>query len=99
MTRPGSSGGSFRRCFVRTVATAPVWYAGRRSYRTAAGNPGPRRKVHFRIVGVLYATQNHIEDIFSDSLTFQAGLLDELELRMAGAHRKEINNCEKAALV
>ena len=56
-----------------------------------------RRKVHFRIVGVLYATQNHIEDIFSDSLTFQAGLLDELSCKWQERIVREINNCEKAA--
>ena len=56
-----------------------------------------RRKVHFRIVGVLYATQNHIEDIFSDSLTFQAGLLDELSCEWQERIVREINNCEKAA--
>ena len=57
----------------------------------------PRRKIHFRIVGVLYATQNHIEDIFSDSLTFQAGLLDELSCKWQERIVREINNCEKAA--
>ena len=56
-----------------------------------------RRKVHFRIVGVLYATQNHIEDIFSDSLTFQAGLLDELSCKWQERIVREVNNCEKAA--
>ena len=56
-----------------------------------------RRKVHFRIVGVLYATQNHIEDIFSDSLTFQAGLLDELSCEWQERIVREIDNCEKAA--
>mgnify|MGYP004536236507 FL=1 len=56
-----------------------------------------RRKIHFRIVGVLYATQNHIEDIFSDSLTFQAGLLDELSCEWQERIVREINNCEKAA--
>ena len=56
-----------------------------------------RRKIHFRIVGVLYATQNHIEDIFSDSLTFQAGLLDELSCKWQERIVREINNCEKAA--
>ena len=56
-----------------------------------------RQKIHFRIVGVLYATQNHIEDIFSDSLTFQAGLLDELSCKWQERIVREINNCEKAA--
>lgn len=56
-----------------------------------------RRKIHFRIVGVLYATQNHIEDIFSDSLTFQAGLLDELSCKWQERIVREVNNCEKAA--
>lgn len=56
-----------------------------------------RQKIHFRIVGVLYATQNHIEDIFSDSLTFQAGLLDELSCEWQERIVREINNCEKAA--
>ena len=56
-----------------------------------------RQKIHFRIVGVLYATQNHIEDIFSDSLTFQVGLLDELSCKWQERIVREINNCEKAA--
>lgn len=46
---------------------------------------------------MLYATQNHIEDIFSDSLTFQAGLLDELSCKWQERIVREINNCEKAA--
>ena len=57
----------------------------------------PHRKIHFRIVGVLYGTQNHIDDIFSDSLTFQAGLLDELSCEWQERIVREINNCEKAA--
>lgn len=57
----------------------------------------PRRKVHFRIVGVLYGTQNHIDDIFSDSLTFQAGLLDELSKRWTVRINREVQRCEDAA--
>ena len=57
----------------------------------------PRRKVHFRIVGVLYGTQNHIDDIFSDSLTFQAGLLDELSRPWTVRINQEVERCEKAA--
>ena len=57
----------------------------------------PRRKVHFRIVGVLYGTQNHIDDIFSDSLTFQAGLLDELSRPWTVRINQEVELCEKAA--
>lgn len=57
----------------------------------------PRRKVHFRIVGVLYGTQNHIDDIFSDSLTFQAGLLDELSKRWMVRINREVQRCEDAA--
>ena len=57
----------------------------------------PRRKVHFRIVGVLYGTQNHIDDIFSDSLTFQAGLLDELGKRWTVRINREVQRCEDAA--
>ena len=57
----------------------------------------PRRKVHFRIVGVLYGTQNHIDDIFSDSLTFQAGLLDELSRPWTVRINREVENCEDTA--
>ena len=57
----------------------------------------PRRKVHFRIVGVLYGTQNHIDDIFSDSLTFQAGLLDELSKQWTVRINREVQRCEDTA--
>ena len=57
----------------------------------------PRRKVHFRIVGVLYGTQNHIDDIFSDSLTFQAGLLDELSRPWTVRINREVERCEDTA--
>lgn len=57
----------------------------------------PCRKVHFRIVGVLYGTQNHIDDIFSDSLTFQAGLLDELSKQWTVRINREVQRCEDTA--
>ena len=39
----------------------------------------PRRKVHFRISGVQYGDKDFfVNDSFSDSLTFQAGILDEI---------------------
>ena len=57
----------------------------------------PRRKVHFRTVGVQYGTQNHIDDIFSDSLTFQAGLLDELSKQWTVRINQEIHRCEETA--
>ena len=57
----------------------------------------PRRKIHFRIVGVQYGTQNHIDDIFSDSLTFQAGLLDELSRPWTVRINQEVERCEDTA--
>ena len=38
-----------------------------------------------------------VNDSFSDSLTFQAGLLDELSCKWQERIVREINNCEKAA--
>ena len=57
----------------------------------------PHRNIHFRIVGVLYGNQNHIDDIFSDSLTFQAGLLDELSKQWTVRINLEVQRCEETA--
>ena len=58
----------------------------------------PRRKIHFRISGVQYGDKDFfVNDSFSDSLTFQAGLLDELSRPWTVRINQEVERCEKAA--
>ena len=58
----------------------------------------PNRRIHFRISGMQYGDKDFfVNDSFSDSLTFQAGLLDELSCEWQERIVREINNCEKAA--
>ena len=58
----------------------------------------PRRKIHFRISGVQYGDKDFfVNDSFSDSLTFQAGLLDELSRPWTVRINREVERCEKAA--
>ena len=58
----------------------------------------PNRRIHFRISGMQYGDKDFfVNDSFSDSLTFQAGLLDELSCKWQERIVREINNCEKAA--
>ena len=58
----------------------------------------PNRRIHFRISGMQYGDKDFfVNDSFSDSLTFQAGLLDELSCKWQERIVREIDNCEKAA--
>ena len=58
----------------------------------------PSRRIHFRISGMQYGDKDFfVNDSFSDNLTFQAGLLDELSCEWQERIVTEINNCEKAA--
>ena len=58
----------------------------------------PRRKVHFRISGVQYGDKDFfVNDSFSDSLTFQAGILDEIGRPWQSRIVREIERCEQTA--
>ena len=58
----------------------------------------PERKIHFRISGMQYGDKDFfVNDSFSDSLTFQAALLDELGRAWQERITNEIGNCEKTA--
>ena len=58
----------------------------------------PRRKIHFRISGVQYGDKDFfVNDSFSDSLTFQAGLLDELSKQWTVRINREVQRCEETA--
>ena len=58
----------------------------------------PRRKIHFRISGVQYGDKDFfVNDSFSDSLTFQAGLLDELSKQWTVRINQEVQRCEETA--
>lgn len=58
----------------------------------------PRRKIHFRISGVQYGDKDFfVNDAFSDSLTFQAALLDELGKAWQRYIADEIGRCEQTA--
>ena len=58
----------------------------------------PKRRVHFRISGMQYGDKDFfVNDSFSDSLTFQAGLLDEMSRAWQLRITNEIEHCEKAA--
>ena len=58
----------------------------------------PRRKIHFRISGVQYGDKDFfVNDAFSDSLTFQAALLDELGKAWQRYITDEIGRCEQTA--
>ena len=57
-----------------------------------------RRKIHFRISGVQYGDKDFfVNDSFSDSLTFQAGLLDELSKQWTVRINQEVQRCEETA--
>ena len=58
----------------------------------------PQRKIRFRISGMQYGDKDFfVNDSFSDSLTFQAALLDEMGKAWQKRITNEIENCEKAA--
>ena len=58
----------------------------------------PRRKICFRISGVQYGDKDFfVNDAFSDSLTFQAALLDELGKAWQRYIADEIDRCEQTA--
>lgn len=58
----------------------------------------PRRKIHFRISGVQYGDKDFfVNDSFSDSLTFQAGILDEIGRPWQSRIVREIERCEQTA--
>lgn len=58
----------------------------------------PRRKIRFRISGVQYGDKDFfVNDAFSDSLTFQAALLDELGKAWQRYIADEIGRCEQTA--
>lgn len=58
----------------------------------------PRRKIRFRISGVQYGDKDFfVNDAFSDSLTFQAALLDELGKVWQRYIADEIGRCEQTA--
>ena len=58
----------------------------------------PRRKVHFRISGVQYGDKDFfVNDSFSDSLTFQAGILDKIGRPWQSRIVREIERCEQTA--
>lgn len=58
----------------------------------------PERRIHFRISGMQYGDKDFfVNDSFSDSLTFQAGLLGELKQAWQERITNEIERCEKAA--
>lgn len=59
-----------------------------------------RRMVCFRISGMKYGDKDFfVNDAFSDSLTFQAGLLESLNKKWRGGIANEIENCEQAARI
>ena len=58
----------------------------------------PKRKIRFRISGMQYGDKDFfVNDSFSDSLTFQTGLLDELGRAWQDRITNEIERCERAA--
>lgn len=57
-----------------------------------------RRMVCFRVSGMKYGDKDFfVNDSFSDSLTFQAGLLESLKKKWRKKITDEIENCEEAA--
>ena len=59
-----------------------------------------RRMVCFRISGMKYGDKDFfVNDSFSDSLTFQAGLLEALKKLWRTKITTEIGNCERAAKI
>ena len=58
----------------------------------------PKRRIHFRISGMQYGDKDFfVNDSFSDSLTFQTALLDELKQAWQDRITNEIHNCEMVA--
>lgn len=57
-----------------------------------------QRRIHFRISGMQYGDKDFfVNDAFSDELSFQAALLDELSRAWQDRITNEIDRCEKAA--